>query len=101
MKYIYCVIIYDIIGNFDEIASGVIADDQPFIYISFQQLLMEWMPQGIMDIFFCYTMLKCSLIKLDYWEHGPSLLFSWFFHNTTDWKVLPIGLHLTPDHVQY
>jgi len=36
MKYIYRVIIYDIIGNFNEIASRVITDDQPFVYISFE-----------------------------------------------------------------
>jgi len=40
---------------------------------------MEWVPQGIMDIFFCYTMLKCGFIKLDYWKHESSLPFSCFF----------------------
>jgi|GEM_PF-5135630 len=63
MKYIYCVVIYDVIGDFNEIPGGIIANNQPFIDIIFQQLFVEWVPQGITDIFFYYTMLILLFIQ--------------------------------------
>jgi hypothetical protein len=74
MKYVYPLIVNYIIRDFNKISGSVIATNQPFVCIGFEQLLVKRMPHGIPDIGLCQAMLKSGFVEVDIRKHMKTIV---------------------------
>ena len=69
MKYVYRLIINYIIRNFKKISGSIVANNQPFVCIGFEHLLMKRMPHGIPNVGLCQAMFKGGFVELNIRKH--------------------------------
>jgi len=74
MKYVYRLIVNYIIRDFNKVSGCIIANNQPFVCIGFEQLLMKRMPHGISDIGLCQAMFKGGSVEVDIRKHMKTIV---------------------------
>jgi hypothetical protein len=70
MKYINSPVVDDIIRRFKQVSGSIIPDKQPFVFMAFEQLLMERVQHRVTDIAFADAVFEGGFIELDVKFHA-------------------------------